>query len=112
LQFAKRVVQLAQIRVDTVETWAPFAIRLSCGESQHGEIARSGVAVREAWKTLPKKSNRMLADDPLALVERKHRSQHPLVFGVWLAKVEVRHNEEIIGRTAENFDSTKVLFCM
>jgi hypothetical protein len=36
-------------------------------------------------------SGRMFSDNALTLVDGKNRSEHALVFCVWLAKVKIRH---------------------
>jgi hypothetical protein len=91
LQISQRIIQLDQIRVEPVEPGTPISKRLFRGEPQDRKIAGRGTILSQAGKTVAKKRDRMLANHLFAFIHGKHRSQHPLIFSVWLAKVEVWH---------------------
>ena len=91
LQISQRIVQLDQVRVEPVEPGTPISNRLFRGEPQDRKIAGRGTILSQARKTVAKKRDRMLANHPFAFIHGKNRSQHPLIFSVRLAKVEVWH---------------------
>ena len=91
LQISQRVIQLDQVRVQPVEPGTPISNRLSYGELQDREIAALGAILSQAGKTVAKKRDGVLANHPLAFIHGEHRSQHPLIFSVWLAEVKVWH---------------------
>jgi hypothetical protein len=91
LQISQRLIDLDQVRVQPVETWAPVSDRFFRPESQNSEVPGADWAVGKAGEALAKKSDRVLADHPFAFIYGKHCSQHPLIFGMRLAKVEVWH---------------------
>lgn len=91
LQISQSIVQFHQIGIEPVKAGAPVSGRLFRGEFKNGKITVAGRAVGKAGKVLTKECDRMFADHSIAFVYGKHRSQHPLILGVWLAEVEVWH---------------------
>ncbi len=91
LQISQRIIQLDQVRVEAVEPGAPISNRLFRGEPQDRKIAGRGTILSQAGKVVAKKRDGALANHSFAFIHGKHSSQHPLVFSVWLAKVEVWH---------------------
>ena len=91
LQISQRIIQLDQIRVEPVEPGTPISNRLFRCEPQDRKINSRGAILSQTRKIVAKKRDGVLANHPLAFIHRKHRSQHALIFSVWLAEVEVWH---------------------
>src|SRR5580704_5477388 len=91
LQLSQRFIYLDQVRVEPVEPGTPISKRLFRGEPQDRKIAGRGTILCQAGKTVAKKRDGLLAHHSFAFIYGKHRSQHPLIFSVWLAEVEVWH---------------------
>jgi len=91
LEISKHIIEFRKVRVEPVKTLAPAPARLFRREFQYGKISDSGSAVRQAGKVFAKKSDRVLANNLFAFIHGEHRSQHPLIFRVRLAEVEIGH---------------------
>jgi hypothetical protein len=110
LQISQRIIQFHQVRVQPVKAWAPVSDRLFRGNSQHGEIAFPRRTFRQSREVLAKKCGRVLADHAIAFIYGEHRSQHPLILGMRLAKVEVWHTCESSTETRETLIVRKSLY--
>jgi hypothetical protein len=91
LKISQRIIQLDQVRIEPVEPGAPISNCLFRGEPQDCKIAGRGAILCQTGKVVAKKRDGVLAYHAFAFINRKNRSQHPLIFSVWLAKVEVWH---------------------
>lgn len=91
LQGAQGFVQFDQIRVKPIKPGLPLAVCFFGSKSQNSEVGSAGFRIRETGKAFPKKRHRKLAHYCLALAYGKNGPQHPLIFRVRLAEVEIRH---------------------
>jgi len=91
LEISKHVIEFRKVRVEPVKSLAPAPARLFRREFQNGKISNTGLAVRQAGKVFAKKSDRVLANNLFAFIHGEYGSQHPLIFRVRLAEVEIGH---------------------
>jgi hypothetical protein len=59
------------------------------------------IPVGQAGKLFSEKSDGMHIHYFFAFIDGKYRTKHSLIFGMWLAKVEVRHTLESSAQSPE-----------
>jgi len=101
-------IQLHEIGFETIVARTPVPIRFQGADAQHREVPRRVRVFNGRRELVADVLGAGLADQALAVGQRDNGPQHSLVLCVWLEKVEVRHDCNIIGSPAGNLNGTQV----